>query len=358
VLIGLLFLTRPEGALLLVPLLIAVRLATGRSSRAWPAVAIVSAVVLGATVFRCLSYGEPLPNSIVAKSYSFAQTPELVLGGLKYCLGFAAVNGYLLLPLGVLLAYFARLKSVPSSRKALLGFFVSTLMLIWLVAMRNGGDWMPHYRLFLQYGPIWSLTAILVSFEAGWHARRAALLCVWPLALLSVAVIGNGGHFFELDTNAGGEFYAEATRRLRSQLHADDVVSAEAIGYISFHLPSTRFHDPLGLNDAYIARHGTPAIRFGKEDPTYTLAVVAPAVALWHTGSHLWRVPRAVLANYEIRRFGPDVGWRSNLVCLRKDRLPALAPAFADWPIVDVRPTIPSFAVHLNASKVAHEDAH
>jgi len=353
VLIGLLFLTRPEGALLLVPLLLAVRLATGRSSRAWPAVAIACAVVLGATAFRYLSYGQPLPNSIVAKSYPFAQTPELVLGGLKYCVGFAAVNGYLLLPLGALLAYLARLKSAPSSSKALLGFCVTTLTLIWLVAMRNGGDWMPHHRLFLQYGPIWSLTAILVLSEAGWHARWAALLCLWPLALLTNTVIGNRGHFFRIDTNAGGEFYAEATRRLKGQLRAEDVVSAEAIGYISFHLPSTRFHDPLGLNDAYIARHGTPAIRFGKEDPVYTLAVVAPAVALWQTGSHLWRVPRAVLGNYQIRRFGPDVGWHSNLVCLRKDRLPTLAQAFADWPIVDVTPTVPSFVVHLNASKVA-----
>jgi hypothetical protein len=118
------------------------------------------------------------------------------------------------------------------------------------------------------------------------------------------------------------------------------VVSVEAIGYISFHLPSTRFHDPLGINDPYIARHGTPAIRFGKEAPVHTLGVIGPALALWHT-AHTCGACREASSDYEIRRFGPDVGWRSNLVCLRKDRLPALAQAFSAWPVVDVAPTVP-----------------
>jgi hypothetical protein len=163
--------------------------------------------------------------------------------------------------------------------------------------------------------------------------------CARSLADFVVGHFRRAKPWTDLDANdRGGRLlrgeHAAAKSHARSQRHG------ECRGHRLYLVPPAihAFHDPLGLNDIYLARHGQPAIRFGKEDPTYTLGVVAPSVAIWHAAAHVWHVPKDVLSHYQIRRFGRDVGWQSPLVCIRTDRVLDISPAFADWPVVNGEP--------------------
>jgi hypothetical protein len=131
-----------------------------------------------------------------------------------------------------------RLQSIES--KSLLGFGLVALLLSWVVMLRNGGDWMPHYRLFLQYGPAWAVVAALVMGIVPFDRRWVAALGLWPILLLGISVVQNHGRILTLTTEVDA-FYEESTRRLSRTLGPNDTVSAEAIGYISYHLLSTRF---------------------------------------------------------------------------------------------------------------------
>ena len=135
-----------------------------------------------------------------------------------------------------------------------------------------------------------------------------------------------------------GEFFAEAARRLDPVVRPGDVVSAEAAGLLPYRLMQTRIHDPTGLLDPYIARHGRPAVPYGKTDVDYTFGTVRPEFMVWHWAGHVQAADPALRSAYRgmCYRFCDD-RMRAMVVLVRSDRLDdAVSQAFAgwaDWPL-------------------------
>lgn len=196
---------------------------------------------------------------------------------------------------------------------------------------------MPHGRLFIYYGTLYAVVLLTLM------ARRAIpfFLCVVLLsygALQTTMETLHASPGFGLHIDPGPDtFDGSVSDRLRDGLEPEDILSAEAIGYISYRFPKNYVHDPTGLTDRYIARHGRPSHRFGKCDPAYTLGVVRPAVAVWHYGAHLAGVDQDILDQYETYCAKDCNTQSADIVMVRLDRAPALALLFADWQ--PVRPT-------------------
>ena len=189
VLLGLLFMTRPESLLVLPVVLLyaaydgparpnAVREPAGNAGILLPAsgseasadgrvsvrppgplpagprraglVAMAAAIVIGAvTIWRLAYYGAPLPNSVTAKSVLSAGPETLLenlLAGLVYTVRFEIAH--LPLILGAAIAVILAPKA-----KAL--WFCLLVVAAELPAVLvNGGDWMPHYRLLTVFAPL------------------------------------------------------------------------------------------------------------------------------------------------------------------------------------------------------------
>jgi hypothetical protein len=206
---------------------------------------------------------------------------------------------------------------------------VTVLALACIVTVRNGGDWMPHSRLLLQYGPIWAVLSLLAIERLDWQMRQVRWLLAWPAAITLTLLVSQRDGIGRLEQPGGvGAFWTESAQRLQGVVGAEDRISAEALGFVSYRLPDVPFHDPIGLVDHHLARHGIPSPRFGKQDPRYTLGVVRPTVALWHDASHLAIVPREVLACYELRAYQ---GNKDALMMIRSDVAPRISQVVSDW---------------------------
>jgi hypothetical protein len=332
--VGLLFATRPEG--LLMGVLLMVTIACDHRERALSRAAIPwLAIVGGITAFRLLYFGSLLPNPVFAKSAGLG----LVLGSAEsraairdYGLGFLHDNPQLAaLSIAAALAPFLG-DGAPKRRVGVLclGGIVGS----WAVMVANGGDWMPHFRLLAQYAPLYAAALLLVPSSA----RAVGVSGAGVVGLTVLGIHGAEPRALALDLGGDGPPPLRTTlvARLRPRLSTGDVVSAEAIGYIGYALPDTPIHDPLGLTDAYLARHGHRCLTYGKMDVGYTLGRVRPAVAAWHYLGHVLDAPPAVLEAYTI--FCPTSCEEpdANGVMVRNDRLTSLGTAFADWTIVHV----------------------
>ena len=342
---GLLFCTRPEGvAMAGLAGLLAWRL-HGRGRALLAGGAIVGALVLAVTLWRLFTYGDPVPNSVIAKSLGFAEL-RVARFGLPYFLGWAWESLPLVLLLGLAAALLLRQwhSREPATAAAL--FAALALATSYVVTLRNAGDWMPHYRLLAQYLPLYAVLALWLASPRGRaHLGRPGLMA--PAAALALLfqsqqlVLGFG----QDDEETNRAFYRESARRLEGRLGPEDVVSAEGLGLIAWTLYEVRFHDPLGLTDRHLARHGTPEPMFGKEDVNYTVGTVRPAVLLWHWAGHLRPLRPELAAGYEIRCYSQcDRAWDARVVMLRSDRAAALRPEFLDWPAVALGPGGPAIA--------------
>lgn len=328
---SLLFVIRPDGLVAGAALLTVMWLKHRSIRRMVPGAVILGFTVACVTAFRVLYYGDYLPNSIIAKSYDLAAIPRIAYGAATYLVVFLATSGYLVFPL---LAAMLRARGglVSSWRHAtLFSFCAITLALAVLVVIRNGGDWMPNSRLLLQYGPVWIVACMLSIHRLQWSPLRRGALLLWPVAASAALLALKSDKLASLERVELDPFWIQCTQRLANVIAARDIVSAEALGYIGYHLPRTTFHDPIGLVDRHLARHGWSSPRYGKRDTLYTLSTIRPTVALWHETSHLRYVPVAVLDLYEIRAFH---GGREKIIMIRRDAVPRIAPAFGDWRIL------------------------
>ena len=345
--LGLLFMTRPEGgvvAAILVP-------AYGLGNRSWrrfrSAASPVLLLGIAVTVWRLWYFHALVPNSIIAKSIPFSSLPDVVVrDGLPYLWSFATSNAVLVSALcigvGATGGYFwtsspvgtaaDRLRMPANTGWLALGTVGVTLASI-LIVLRNGGDWMPNFRLLVSYAPCYAvMLAIGVRSNAFVRWMAAALACFGVLRFAG-SVWGQAccGPFIALQPQ--GTFFAEAAERLAPIVRPDDVVSAEAAGLLPFRLMATRIHDPIGLMDAHIAKFGKPAIPYGKTDIPYTFDTVKPAFMVWHWSGHVWGASRAARANYEaFCRTACETRDEAQIVMVRKDRLDEAARrAFSDW---------------------------
>ncbi|MDE2977397.1 MAG: hypothetical protein OXU63_07740 [Acidobacteriota bacterium] len=264
--------------------------ASTTSGRRSIAIAVAAlAVAFAVTVWRLAWYGAPLPNSVTAKSV-LAEGPDALLAnlaaGLSYTVRFEIAH----LPL-ILGAAFA-LVLAPKAKA--LWFCLLVVAAELPAVLMNGGDWMPHYRLLTVFAPVLAapLAVCLSSAFEDWDTpgadrRRAA----WVLAVLAASAL------FMLSrspwqTTPGPRFtfhpitscYQFMATRLKPHLAPDDIAAAEAVGLFGWILDETTIHDPLGLVDAHHARHGEYHLNWGKTDYDH-LHRVRPAVLVLHEGS-------------------------------------------------------------------------
>ena len=345
VLLGLLFMTRPES-LLITPIVLlyaahggparpnAVReppggegipLAPGSADPALPAglrraslIAVAAAVVIGAvTIWRLGYYGAPLPNSVAAKSALSTGLDTLLanLGpGLLYTVRFEIAHAPLILGAAIALILAPKAKA--------LWFCLLVVAAELPAVLVNGGDWMPHYRLLTVFAPV--LAALLAvclsrtlhdsalcplgapasppasgedaprsgdrSSSSGTESPRGRR-SAWILALLTVsAVVMLSRSPWEATPGPRFTFhpitscYQFMASRLKPHLASDDIAAAEAVGLFGWILDETTIHDPLGLTSAHHARHGEYHLNWGKTDYDH-LHQVRPAVLVLHEGS-------------------------------------------------------------------------
>jgi len=338
---GLLFATRPEGLAVVASVGAVVLLGENALRRRFALALWALGPVLAVCAFRVLYYGALLPNSVVAKSFD----PRLlvnVLGPIYvYFTGFAASNPHLVLLLVVSVVAWSRdlARGTPLGRRRwAVSIAVIAVLGSYVVALRNGGDWMPGYRLLSQYGVLYAVLFVALVRERPAHLLFGAALVAYPLVLTGERAYRLGLHPPTIDATPNKAFWGEVVDRLAPVLTEDDVVAAEAIGYIGYHLCDTYIHDPMGLTDPHLARHGQPAVQFGKRDLNYTLGVVRPAVAVWHWAGHLQDASTDALEHYAAFCAGECDSWEADIVMVRVDRLLDLGPAFDDWPRVSITP--------------------
>ncbi|HEY6881833.1 MAG TPA: hypothetical protein VI299_27585 [Polyangiales bacterium] len=293
VLAGLTFLTRPESALSagLVALYLGTAshgrlvLPRGRALRAMTEMALVFASVFAlATLFRWSYFHAIVPNSVTAKSVPLHVSVLLpnLWKGVIYVVRFG--RDTFPLALGALVA----LVVAPRPARMLLALVLATELPAVLV---NGGDWVGHSRLLIVYAPLLvGLCALGIDWlyarmARGTRARaRVVLTMMAGYALFALARSRDLTGELRVRPHLPGilECYRGVGERLASVLRPGDVVATEAIGLIGYELPEIYVHDPMGLTDAYVARHGTYLPRIGRVDYAYTYQKMHPGVVLLH----------------------------------------------------------------------------
>jgi arabinofuranosyltransferase len=262
------FLLRMDSAVLIAPALAAVSVAlwSPRRPARLLAALLPAALIAGAWMaWKIGYYGRLLPNTFFAKA-----TGATVLPGLYFAALYAFSYG---LPLIVPFAVRPILRDRP--RPDLATGFVLAVTVLWIAYVAAvGGDFM-EFRLMVPVIPFisvfaaWTVAAVFPkpSARIAWmlvfgaislfHSQRDRLYGVETVRAL------------ERHVREGG--WIEAGRALRAHLAGSDVVIATtAAGAIPFYSELTTI-DMLGLNDAWIARHGqtarTPSRRWLGEKP-------------------------------------------------------------------------------------------
>jgi hypothetical protein len=333
---GLMFMTRPEGAFFILLLIALIYYEHRTLAQARAGIVLAFSIAGLVTGFRLIYYGSPVPNSIIAKSFPLSYFAESRLQSMvaSYVAGFVLFNLHfvVIFALSIMWLLKSRENGFYTVLLCVLGIAFSVLVIV-----RNGGDWMSSHRLFMNYSPLFVIPAIIVFRQKGPLYHVSAFVCLFYL-LVQYPLSRNTSDNLTILTPDYPlcRFECEVTTRLGPILAPDDVISAEAIGYISYHLSTNPIHDPIGLTDPYLAQHGIPSVTYGKSDILYTFRTIEPAVMVWHYAGHLQGVPNYLLSGYESFCYQDCDNWRADLVMVRRDRAPTLAKAFADWQKVEV----------------------
>lgn len=347
---GILYLTRPEALFIVLIMLFFYLVAIRNIESVLRKSLAFWGIVIGVTLFRIFYYGELIPNSVIAKSiplnflFKFGTEPAL-----KYIIGFIKNNllvvfvflisvfhiGSLIRQLfinktqsykSLIISLKETLFQQKDNRTLLLGFFIVFFSL--LVTFRNGGDWMHAHRLLSQYLPLYIFMMVIliknnVINKKIWVSLGA--LSAILLAGLFTPKIG----FPQIDY--GTNYYKEIAQKIKPSLEPQDLLSAEAIGYISYLLPNQPIFDPLGLTTPYIARNGKPLLGYGKVNIPYLVQTIKPAVLIWHWGGHLYGYEILVQENYAVFCKRDCNNLDADLVLIRKDIAGRFNDAFMDW---------------------------
>lgn len=338
ILIGLLFMARPEGAVVGTILVASFSLHRHVAGALGRAVLLGGSLIGATTIWRFAYFGALVPNSIVAKSFPLAQLPSVLRTmSLPYLESFVFGDPTLALTLvaGSGLAFRALWLRAVDPCLSGLWFAVTAIPLASLaIAARNGGDWMPHFRLLTQYAPCYSIALGLTAYSLT-ASSPLALTAVTALALWPAIQGATTGFWCRTDirTKPAVSMSLEAAARLAPILKDSDVVSAEAAGLLPYLLLSTRVHDPIGLMDTYIARHGMPSIPYGKTDIPYTFEKVRPTFMVWHWAGHVFQASPSARARYAAFCWARcDQHDDAAVVLVRRDRLDAaVSDAFQSW---------------------------
>ena len=278
------FTTRPESILTLTTLLIWVTLYhydQETRSTTFKVAIIWFLTIAIVTSWRLVSFGEVLPNSVLAKSPGLQiLTDSSVLfprvrSGITYITGWAKSSW----PLVILGVAGLLVMLIKNRRQAAL--FGAAIIPSFLVVLAGGGDWMANHRLLTPLFPLFVILSGIALLSL--HAVLDAGLQAWMnVIIVSAGVLACAMTFSSLpsevaSTQPGKQFlacYTKAGTVLSSSLEPGAVVAVEGIGKIGYVLSDTYILDLLGLVDPYIARNGTlptPTFTYGKVDYRYTM---------------------------------------------------------------------------------------
>ena len=219
--------------------------------------AVFGLIVLSLTAFRFYYYGSLIPNSIIAKSLDLRFVFGHPGGALKYLWDFGVSNVGLALTflVSIYLAAISIKRKDPRSNVVLLS--CGMIALSYAIAFRNYGDWMENHRLLIQYIPLYAV--ILLHFSKKEFDRIVGIptLNTSMIVFVFCASLAYMLHYVGYEkppwhTYNDPEFlesYGNSDVRLTGVLRPTDVISAEALGHISYKLINSKFHDPLGLAD-------------------------------------------------------------------------------------------------------------
>ena len=339
VVLGLLFATRPEGAAIGCALIGMQGLVRGLRPTAFRSGTPWLAIVAAVTLARLVYFGSWIPNSVVAKSYPLELLPSVLSQhSWPYLRGFLVHDPVLALigaamMVGTVWVLLGRRMTLSATAGTVAPLILTCATLVVLIAVvvaaRNGGDWMEHWRLLTQYAPAFGVGLAALAQRLPRSEAVPAFALAGSLAMLPLKDCCG----VKADIVPPGEFFAEAARRLAPVLRPGDVVSAEAAGLLPYRLMQTRIHDPTGLLDPFIARHGRPAIPYGKTDIDYTFGTVRPEFMVWHWAGHVQAANPGLRSAYRgwCYRFCDD-RMAAMVVLVRSDRLDdAVLQAFAGW---------------------------
>jgi hypothetical protein len=342
---GACFLVRPEGAAFGV-LLFFLQILSGKAREAAKPFSVFVLVALSLTAFRFYYYNSVIPNSVVAKSLDLRFVFSHPGGALKYLWDFGVFNAGLALAFLVSL-YLAAISFQRRNRCSnVVVLSCGMIALSYVIAFRNYGDWMENHRLLIQYMPLYAVVLLYFSRKEFDHILQIPRANTSVVVLVLCASLASTFHFVaneKLWSHAYNDShtYGDADVPLAGVLRPADVVSAEALGLISYKLIEAKFHDPLGLADPVLARRGAPVPRFGKGDINYTLGTIRPSILFWHSPWHIPYARKDLLENYIARCIFHCTSLTQEIVMIRKDRAADL-DRYPDLPLLDLQAVRPN----------------
>lgn len=281
---AMLFTTRPESILTLAAFLIwMTRYHFDRESRStiFKAVIIWFLAIAIVTSWRLVSFGEVLPNSVLAKSPGLQILTDSsillprVRSGITYIIGWAKSSWPLVILGGVGLLVVL----IKNRRQVVL--FGAAIIPSFLVVLARSGDWMANHRLLTPLLPSFvilsgiALLSLHIVLDAGLQTWMNAIIV--SAGVLACAMTSLNPPSGVASTQLGKQFlacYTQAGTVLSSSLEPGAVVATEGIGKLGYVLSDTYILDLLGLVDPYIAKNGTlptPTFTYGKVDCHYTM---------------------------------------------------------------------------------------
>jgi hypothetical protein len=306
--LGLVCLTRPEGALYA---LAAVALSQAQRPSRWVPPSRRWGAVLAAIAGAWIALRWSLFASLVANTYYAKRDADF--GAWSYLSSFARAHLPLLIALGAALPL-----GLAAHRRR------SALALAWIVAgvsfvVRFRGDWMPEWRFLAPLAPcMGALAAAGVSALRQRHGGRTTAAIV--AALLTVAIAGAWTRAWRLRGTQEVSYtgvYKDARvlgRYLRSLGLRHPLIALPDVGGLALAMPEAEVMDPAMLADWSLARHARS--RALQED--YLRHEGPPAVLDAH-GPSAWllRLPRLMGAYVPLASVAPELHLGDGVYVLR-----------------------------------------
>ena len=296
-------LTRPEGLIVMVVVVLAIATGLARKDRARTlliTIAGFAVLYLPYYVWRYAYYGYPLPNTFYAK---VGATPAQVWRGARY-FGTSIIGYPLTLLTAAAGAIVGRRNELIRSAGLAVGIFAGYIVLV-------GGDCMPAFRFFAPITPLICLLAaegvVRLSRKPGATNPRAGMTAVLTVVLIGASMFttfSRHGLRRSVMDDTVVHYGRIVGMKLKAMARPDAVIATNTGGTVPYY-SGLKAIDMLGMNDLHIAHRKVPmgAGRAGheKSDGDYVFARSPDYIQFstswgsdrpWFRGdSELWRNP-------------------------------------------------------------------